>query len=134
MKWTKAQESAIETEGDDLLVAAGAGSGKTAVLVARILRKILGEGTTPCDVDRLLIVTFTKAAAQEMRQRLFEALDERLFASDVSEALAKRIYLQQTLLARATITTIHGFCTKVILNNSKESGIDGSFSVSNCRN
>ena len=129
MEWTKAQEAAIETEGDDLLVAAGAGSGKTAVLVARILRKILGENTTPCDVDRLLIVTFTKAAAQEMRQRLFEALDARLYKSDVTEELAKRIYVQQTLLARATITTIHGFCTKVILNNSKESGIDGSFTV-----
>ena len=92
MEWTKAQEAAIETDGDDLLVAAGAGSGKTAVLVARILRKILGEDTTPCDVDRLLIVTFTKAAAQEMRQRLFEALDERLYAPDISEDLAKRIY------------------------------------------
>lgn len=129
MEWTKAQEAAIKTEGDDLLVAAGAGSGKTAVLVARILRKILGEDTTPCNVDRLLIVTFTKAAAQEMRQRLFEALDERLYQDDTTEELAKRIYLQQTLLAKATITTIHGFCTKVILNNSKESGIDGSFSV-----
>lgn len=129
MKWTKAQEAAIKTNGDDLLVAAGAGSGKTAVLVARILRKILGEGTAPCNVDRLLIVTFTKAAAQEMRQRLFEALDERLLDEQITEEVAKRVYLQQTLLANATITTIHGFCTKVVMGNNKESGIDGSFRV-----
>ncbi len=129
MKWTEAQAAAIETAGDDLLVAAGAGSGKTAVLVARILRKILGEETTPCNVDRLLIVTFTKAAAQEMRQRLFEALETRLLDDQITEEFAKRIYLQQTLLAKATITTIHGFCSKVVMGNSKESGIDGSYRV-----
>lgn len=129
MNWTQEQEAAIQTANQNILVAAGAGSGKTAVLVARILRRILGEETPPCNVDRLLIVTFTKAAAAEMRQRLYEALQKKLLDPDTKEATLKRIYLQQTLLSKAHITTIHGFCNSVVTGNSRESGIDGSFRI-----
>lgn len=127
--WTEEQLRAITTEDRNLLIAAGAGSGKTAVLVARILRRILGEGTTPCNVDKLLIVTFTKAAAGEMRQRLYDALQERLSNPDTDEETSKRIYLQQTLLSKAYITTIHGFCNHVVMANSKESGVDDGFRI-----
>ncbi len=127
-RWTDEQASAVSLDGSNLLVAAGAGSGKTTVLVARILRRILGDANTvPCNVDRLLIVTFTKAAAEEMRQRLYEALQKKLLDESTDEETLARVYLQQTLLSRATITTIHGFCNRVVNGNSQESGIDGSF-------
>ncbi|MBP3306185.1 MAG: UvrD-helicase domain-containing protein, partial [Anaerotignum sp.] len=70
-KWTEEQKQAIEARGSDLLVSAAAGSGKTAVLVERIIRKIIDEGQ---EIDRLLVVTFTNAAATEMRQRVGTAI------------------------------------------------------------
>ena len=128
MGWTTEQEKAIETNGSNLLVAAGAGAGKTAVLVERIVEKALGEnGQTPCNIDRFLIVTFTKAAAAEMRQRIFGALQARLQKTGTDEESVRRIYAQQRLLSRASITTIHGFCNGVVISNAKESGVDGSF-------
>src|SRR5690625_6203488 len=77
MQWTKEQEAAIDTEGKDILVAAAAGSGKTAVLVERIIQKLLDE-ENKVDIDSLLVVTFTNAAAQEMRNRIGEALEKAL--------------------------------------------------------
>ena len=74
-KWTEEQKQAIEARGSDLLVSAAAGSGKTAVLVERIIRKIIDEGQ---EIDRLLVVTFTNAAATEMRQRVGTAIAKKL--------------------------------------------------------
>ena len=75
MQWTNEQQAAIDTRGCDLLVAAAAGSGKTAVLVERIV-KLITDASHPTDVDSLLVVTFTNAAAAEMRERLGEAISK----------------------------------------------------------
>lgn len=106
-KWTEQQRQAIEARGGDLLVAAAAGSGKTAVLVERIITRILEEGQ---ELDRLLVVTFTNAAASEMRQRIGAAIAKRL------EENPKDVHLQNqmALLPRADIKTIHAFCLQVI--------------------
>ena len=74
-KWTKEQEKAIKESGSNILVAAAAGSGKTAVLVERIINKIINE---KIDIDKLLVVTFTNAAASEMRQRVLEAIYKKI--------------------------------------------------------
>ncbi|MBQ5588790.1 MAG: UvrD-helicase domain-containing protein, partial [Anaerotignum sp.] len=106
-KWTERQLEAIEARGSDILVSAAAGSGKTAVLVERIITRILaGEQT----IDRLLVVTFTKAAAAEMRQRIGAAIAKKL------EEDPGNLHLQEqmALLPRADIKTIHAFCLQVI--------------------
>ena len=106
-KWTSHQQQAIKTRDCDLLVCAAAGSGKTAVLVERVIERVANEGGS---VDRLLVVTFTKAAASEMSQRVGEALARKL------ETDGENIHLQNqlTLLSRADIKTIHAFCLQVI--------------------
>ncbi len=111
MTWTKEQKEVIETRGKNLLVSAAAGSGKTAVLVERILSLITDE-EHPVDVDRLLIATFTKGAAGEMKERIGKALSLRLLEDPDNEWLKR----QEALLPRAQITTIHGFCLYVIRN------------------
>lgn len=108
-KWTDEQWEAIHLAGNDLLVSAAAGSGKTAVLVERIIRRISDE-QNPLDVDRLLVATFTKAAAAEMRHRIREALEQALVRHPESEHLRKQL----SLLNRASITTLHSFCLDVI--------------------
>src|SRR5690625_3035418 len=100
MQWTKEQEAAIDTEGKDILVAAAAGSGKTAVLVERIIQKLLDE-ENKVDIDSLLVVTFTNAAAQEMRNRIGEALEKALAEYPESNHLKKQL----SLLQRAHIST-----------------------------
>lgn len=107
--WTKEQSAAISIKDCDLLVAAAAGSGKTAVLVERIVSMIT-EGENPCDIDRLLIVTFTKAAASEMSERIGLALAEKLKQDPTNVHLQNQL----TLLSRADIKTIHAFCLQVI--------------------
>lgn len=109
--WTKDQRNVIETRGRNLLVSAAAGSGKTAVLVERILA-LITDPKHPVDVDRLLITTFTKAAAGEMKERIGKALADRLEEDPGNEWLQR----QEALLPRAQITTIHGFCLYVIRN------------------
>lgn len=106
-RWTEQQKQAITARGCDLLVSAAAGSGKTAVLVERIITRILEERQ---DIDRLLVVTFTKAAASEMSQRIGAAISERL------EKEPDNLHLQNqiALLPRADIKTIHAFCLQVI--------------------
>lgn len=84
MNWTKEQREAIETRGKNILVSAAAGSGKTAVLVERIKRLILEEG---CSIDRMLIVTFTNAAAAEMKEKIRKAIGEA--ASRSAEGMSK---------------------------------------------
>lgn len=107
--WSDDQWKAITLTGGDILVAAAAGSGKTAVLVERIIRK-LSATDTPLSVDRLLVATFTKAAASEMRQRIREALEKELERSPGSEHLGRQL----AMLGRASITTLHSFCMEVI--------------------
>lgn len=109
--WTEDQKKVIDTRDKNLLVSAAAGSGKTAVLVERILALVTDE-ERKVDVDRLLITTFTKAAAGEMRERIGRALSERLRQDPDNEWLQR----QEALVHRAQITTIHGFCLYVIRN------------------
>lgn len=123
-KWTEEQELVIHTSGRDLLVSAAAGSGKTAVLVERILQKILSKDH-PVDVDRLLVVTFTKAAAGEMKERIREAIEEAI-ALDPKNLHLRR---QRTLISHAKITTIDSFCSYIIRNHFDEIGLDPSFRV-----
>ncbi|MGN7296839.1 helicase-exonuclease AddAB subunit AddA [Ferdinandcohnia sp. SAFN-114] len=108
-QWTDDQWKAIVSSGQDILVAAAAGSGKTAVLVERIIRKILSK-EHPVDVDRLLVVTFTNASAAEMRNRIGEALEKSLKEDPASLHVRRQL----SLLNRASISTIHSFCLEVI--------------------
>lgn len=108
-QWTDDQWQAIAADGKDILVAAAAGSGKTAVLVERIIQKIV-DPNQPIDVDRLLVVTFTNAAAAEMRARIGQAIDNALTKDPDSDFLRK----QMLLLNRASIMTFHAFCMSVI--------------------
>lgn len=106
-RWTEQQQQAIAARGCDLLVSAAAGSGKTAVLVERIITRIIEEKQ---DIDRLLVVTFTKAAASEMSQRIGAAISERLEKEPDNQHLQNQI----AFLPRADIKTIHAFCLQVI--------------------
>ena len=123
-KWTRQQQQVIDLGNRNLLVSAAAGSGKTAVLVERIIQKITNT-EHPVDIDRLLIVTFTNAAAAEMRERIGIALAEAL------EQRPDNIHLQrqQTLLHTAQITTIHSFCLYVIRNYFHRIDLDPEFRV-----
>ena len=123
-KWTKEQLLAINLRGCDMLVAAAAGSGKTAVLVERII-KIITDVNEPIDIDRLLVVTFTNAAAAEMRQRIGEALSKKLEENPEYSNIQKQL----ALLNKAQITTIHSFCLNVIRNNCNVLGIDPAFRI-----
>jgi ATP-dependent helicase/nuclease subunit A len=124
MKWTDEQLEAISESGANLLVSAAAGAGKTAVLVERIIRKITDE-SNPVDIDRLLVVTFTNAAASEMRERIGNALSSALHRNPGS----KRLQKQMMLLNRANITTIHSFCLSVIRNNFHIIDLDPGFRI-----
>ncbi len=110
-QWTKEQEEVISLRDRNILVSAAAGSGKTAVLVERIIAKI-SRDQSPCDIDRLLVVTFTKAAASEMRSRIGAALEERLQEEPENEHIAR----QASLLHSAQITTIDSFCQWILRN------------------
>lgn len=111
VSWTEEQQRVIDSRNENLLVSAAAGSGKTAVLVERIL-SLVTDRERPMDIDRLLIVTFTRAAAAEMRERIGRALEARL------EKEPDNVHLQRqsALLQHAHISTIHSFCTSVIRN------------------
>ena len=113
VKWTNEQLQAITEKGSNILVAAAAGSGKTAVLVERIINKIIKEKV---DIDRLLVVTFTNAAAAEMRERVLEAIYQKLDENPEDENLQRQI----TLLNKASICTIDSFCLDVVRNNFYE--------------
>lgn len=123
-KWTKEQQRAIDTRNCNLLVAAAAGSGKTAVLVERIIKIITNE-KEPVDIDRLLVVTFTNAAAAEMRERIGEAISKELDKNPDSTLLQRQL----TLLNRSYITTMHSFCLDVIKNNFHTIDLDPSFRI-----
>ena len=123
-KWTNEQLQAIETRRCNLLVAAAAGSGKTAVLVERIIRIITDE-ENPVDIDKLLVVTFTSAAASEMRERIAAAISKALEKTPNSKNLQRQL----TLLGRANITTMHSFCLDVIKNYFYTIDLDPSFRI-----
>lgn len=125
MKWTKEQQQAIEARKCNLLVAAAAGAGKTAVLVERIIQRVF-DPIEPVDVDKLLVVTFTNAAASEMRERIYNAIQAKMEDGSYD---SKRMYEQQALLGKSYIMTMHSFCVDVLRGNVKESGIDSTFSV-----
>jgi ATP-dependent helicase/nuclease subunit A len=121
--WTEEQLKAIKTGGRNVLVAAAAGSGKTAVLVERIIRKISSD----TDVDRLLVATFTNAAAAEMKERIRLALEDALERNPGSEHLRRQL----ALMGRASITTLHSFCLEVIRRYYPMIGLDPGFRVAN---
>lgn len=125
MEWTKEQKQAIYEKGSNILVAAAAGSGKTAVLVERIINKIINENI---DIDRLLVVTFTNAAASEMRERILNAIYKKLEETQNEQKEAK-LQRQITLLNKASICTIDAFCLDVIKNNFYELEISPNFRI-----
>ncbi|MFA9379847.1 MAG: helicase-exonuclease AddAB subunit AddA, partial [Acetanaerobacterium sp.] len=110
--WTPEQAQAIDARGGSLLVSAAAGSGKTAVLVERVIRRI-EDPINPMSADRLVVATFSNAAAAEIRERVEAALDERLSERPDDYGLRR----QQMLLAKAHIGTIHSFCLDIIRHN-----------------
>ncbi|MGR6835852.1 helicase-exonuclease AddAB subunit AddA [Syntrophomonas erecta] len=122
-EWTDEQRQAIEARGCNLLVSAAAGSGKTAVLVERIIQLLVKDQV---DIDRLLVVTFTKAAAAEMKERIAEALANELDHNVSQQASLRR---QLSLLNYASISTLHSFCTEVIRNYFYMVDIDPDFRV-----
>ena len=124
MKFTPEQQRVIELHNSNILVSAAAGSGKTAVLVERIIRMIC-DGEHPADIDRLLIVTFTNAAAAEMRERIAAGIAARLEADPGNEHIQK----QSALLHNAQITTIDSFSLFLIRNHFNEIGLDPDFRV-----
>ncbi|WP_026884365.1 helicase-exonuclease AddAB subunit AddA [Clostridium akagii] len=122
--WTNEQREAIYTRGSNLLVAAAAGAGKTAVLVERIIQMIIDE-KNPVDIDRLLVVTFTNAASAEMRERIGEAISRELSKNPDSSALQRQL----VLLNKSRITTIHSFCLDVIKNYFHLIDLDPKFRI-----
>lgn len=124
MTWTEEQQQVIDLRDRNLLVSAAAGSGKTAVLVERIVQKVL-DRQRPVDIDRMLIVTFTKAAAAEMRERVSQAIDQRLEAEPDNSGLQR----QATLVHNAQITTIDSFCLYVVRNYFQTIDLEPSFRI-----
>ena len=123
-KWTKDQKKVIELRDRNILVAAAAGSGKTAVLVERII-EMVSDPEHPVDIDRLLVVTFTRAAAGEMAGRVEEALQKKLDEDPSREDLARQL----SLLHNAQITTIDSFCQHVIRNYYAQIDLDPVYRV-----
>ena len=109
VEWTKEQRQVIELRNRNILVSAAAGSGKTAVLVERIIKRITDE-QHPVDVDRLLVVTFTNAAASEMRERIGDAIEAALEKDPYNQHLQRQL----TLVHNAQITTIDSFCIRIL--------------------
>ena len=124
MTWTDDQRKVIELRDRNILVSAAAGSGKTAVLVERII-KIITDKEHPVDIDRLLIVTFTNAAAAEMRERIGNALENALKENPDDEHLQRQL----SLLHNAQITTIDSFCLYVIRNHFHEIDLEPNFRI-----
>lgn len=122
--WTKEQQSVIDLRNRNLLISAAAGSGKTAVLVERII-KMVTDTKNPVDIDKLCVVTFTNAAAAEMKERILLALNNALDEDSDNEHLKKQISLVHT----AKITTIDSFCLDIVRNNFNSIDIDPSFRI-----
>ena len=121
---TDAQRAAIERRGSAILVSAGAGSGKTRVLTQRLMAQLC-DPENAVDLDRFLIITFTRAAAGELRGRIMQELAEAL-AEDPSN---RRLRRQSALLRRAQIGTIHSFCAAFLRQYSHMAGVAPDFGV-----
>lgn len=124
VNWTSQQLEAIEAKGSNILVAAAAGSGKTAVLVERVIRMICDE-ENPVSVDKLLILTFTEAAASEMRRKIAYAIEKKLFENPDNKWLKE----QCIRVGSACISTIHAFCKRILSNNVHLSDLPSDFSL-----
>jgi len=124
VKWTDDQKKVIDTRQKNILVSAAAGSGKTAVLVERILTLVM-DPVNPVDIDELLIVTFTRAAADEMRERIRNALENARRIHPQNRHLLR----QMTLIHSASIMTIDSFCMQVVRNHFQEVDLDPAFRV-----
>lgn len=122
--WTEEQRKVIELRDRDILVSAAAGSGKTTVLVERIIRRITDEAN-PVEIDSLLVVTFTKAAAAQMREKIQAAI-ERACEEEPDNSHLRR---QSALIHNAMITTIDSFCLFVVRNHFEEIGLDPNFRI-----
>lgn len=122
VQFTAQQQKVIDARGHNILVSAAAGSGKTAVLVERIIR-LITDGQNPVDIDRLLVVTFTRAAAAQMRERIAKAISDRLEKDPENRHLQR----QETLLHTAQITTIDSFCAFLLHNNFADIDLDPGF-------
>ncbi|MCR5032011.1 MAG: helicase-exonuclease AddAB subunit AddA, partial [Lachnospiraceae bacterium] len=126
IRYTEDQQKVIDLHKRNILVSAAAGSGKTAVLVERIIQMVAGENKDArADIDRLLVVTFTRAAAAEMRERISAAISARIQEDPENEGLQR----QQTLLHNAQITTIDSFCQYILKNHFEAIGLDPAFRV-----
>lgn len=125
--WTDEQIRVIEQKNSNLLVAAAAGSGKTAVMVERIIRRVLDE-EKPVDIDRIVVVTFTKAAATQMRERIAAALSAELLTRK-DEKRAGLIRKQLALLDNAVICTIDSFCNYILRNYFNTIDLDPSYRI-----
>ena len=124
VNWTSKQQEVIDSRNRNLLVSAAAGSGKTAVLVERIIQMI-SEGDHPLDIDQLLVMTFTNAAAAEMRERIGAAVEQKLKERPEDEHL----WLQAALIPQAQITTIDSFCLNIIRSHYNSLDIDPAFRI-----
>lgn len=122
VSWTEEQQKVIDTRNCNILVSAAAGSGKTAVLVERIIQRITDKNN-PVDIDELLIVTFTRAAAGEMKERISQAIEKKLEENPEDEHLQR----QSTLVHHALITTIDSFCSYIVKNYFHLIDLDPSF-------
>ena len=125
--WTDEQIKVIEQKNSNLLVAAAAGSGKTAVMVERIIRRVLDD-ENPMDIDRIVVVTFTKAAATQMRERIGAALAGEL-VSEQNESRIRRLKNQLALLDNAVICTIDSFCNYILRNYFNTIDLDPAYRI-----
>mgnify|MGYP001218786984 CR=1 FL=1 len=124
VQWTKEQQLAIDESGQNILVSAAAGSGKTAVLVERIIQKLVDKDS-PINIDEILVSTFTNAAAEEMRNRIGAALEKAIAKDPTSYHLKKQL----SLLQRASISTLHSFCTTVVRQYAYMLDLDPAFRI-----
>lgn len=123
-KWTYEQKQAIYARSCNVLVSAGAGSGKTAVLVERVI-SLITDAHKPLDIDKILVVTFTKAAAEEMRMRLHDRLNELLLEQPHNYYLQRQL----ALLPSASVTTLHSFCLEILKHHFSYIGLEGGFRI-----
>ncbi len=127
MAWTEDQKAAIDSRNENLLLAAAAGSGKTAVLTERIIQLLLSEDSG-INVDEMLVVTFTKPAAQEMRSRIHDAIITKLL-EEPDETIRRKLERQTILLGGASITTFHSFCQSLLRRYFSKINLDPKFRV-----
>lgn len=124
VQWTEEQQLAIDSKDANILVAAAAGSGKTAVLVERIIQQLLDE-SRPLNIDEILVATFTNAAAEEMRHRIALALEEEMQKNPQSPHLKKQL----AFIQRSSISTLHAFCTNVVRQYAYVIDVDPAFRI-----